>query len=136
MKTIELGSGAFEALRAEVRGSPQARRQHRIHAVMLVAGGLSCRAAARLMGDSPRAVEYWVDRYKTNKINGLFDSLPPGRPPRLSAAQTAELDTAISAAPAGAGWSGEKVVEFVARRWGVALGLRQAQRLLARLRRN
>ena len=123
-------------MRAEARGSPLARRQHRIHAVLLVAGGLSCRAAARLQGDYPRAVEYWVNRYKSNKIQGLFDVMPPGRPPRLAASQIAELRAAVAAAPEGGGWSGEKAVEFVARRWGVALGLRQAQRLLARMRRN
>ncbi len=137
MRSIRLEAGAFEALRAEVLGSPQARQQHRIHAVLLVAGGLSCRRAARLLGDSPRAVEYWIRRYNLNKINGLFDGHRRGRPSRLSAAQLAQLRAVVVVGPVDTGggdWTGAAVSAFVARRWGVALGLRQAQRLLAKMR--
>lgn len=134
MRTIALGAGAYKALRAEVRGTPQARHQHRIHAVLLVAGGLSCRAAARLLGASPRAVEYWVLRYRCNKNKGLFDSLPPGRPSRLAPAQLVELRVAVTSSSPDGGWTGAVVADFVSRRWGVKLGLRQAQRLLARAR--
>lgn len=134
MRTNKPEAGAYDALRAEVRGSPAARQQHRIHAVMLVAGGLSCRAAARLLGDSPRAIGYWVKRYKTYKISGLLSRQPVGRPPRLSAAQRMELRAAVLAGPpfpGAAGWRGQDAAAFIARRWGVKLGLRQAQRHLA-----
>ena len=137
MRSIRLEAGAFEALRAEARGSPQARQQHRMHAVLLVAGGLSSRSAARFLGDSPRAVEYWIARYNLNKTKGLFDRGRRGRPSRLSAAQLAQLRAAVAAGPPGAGargWSGAAMSAFVARRWGVALGPRQAQRLLAKMR--
>lgn len=139
MRTNRPGSGEIEGLRAQARGSSQARLQHRIHAVLLVAGGLSCRGAARLLGDSPRAVEYWVKRYNSNKINGLLNSSPPGRPPRLTPPRLAELRAAVAAGPpiaGAAGWRGEDVSAFISRRWGVTLGLRQAQRLLAKLRSN
>lgn len=136
MRTNRPADGAFDALRAEVRGSPWARQQHRIHAVLLVARGLSCRGAARLLGDSPRAVEYWVRRYNDNKINGLYGSTPSGRPPRLSAARIAELrEITVGAPPNGArGWTGVALRALILRRWGVRLGLRQSQRLLARLK--
>jgi transposase len=134
MGSIELGSGAYDALRAEVRGDRHARQQHRLHAVLLVAGGLSCRAAARLLGDSPRAVSYWVRRYKNNESKGLFDARSPGRPPRLTAARLAELQLSVTGAPAGRRLTGEEVSALVARRWGVTLGARQAQRLLVRMR--
>jgi len=137
MRTIRPADGAYDALRAEVRGSAQARQQHRIHAVLLVAGGLSCRAAARLLGDSPRAVEYWVNRYNRNKIKGLFNSAPVGRPPRLSSSQAAELSAVVASGapfPGAEGWRGEDVSLFVGRRWGVKFGLRQAQRFLARVK--
>lgn len=137
MKAMTVGVGAFDALRAEVLGSAQSRQQHRIHAVLLVAGGLSCRAVARLLGDSPRAVEYWVNRYKSNNINGLADELAQGRVPRLSAEQFAQLRVAVMSVPAGSVarvWTGEDIVAFVARRWATVLGLRQAQRVLAKIR--
>lgn len=63
--------------------------------------------------------------------------MPPGRPSRLTPAQSAELRAAVTAGPPAAGggeWTGGAVSEFVARRWGVVLGLRQAQRLLAPIR--
>lgn len=135
MRAIQLEAGTFAALRAEVRRSPQARRQHRIHAVLLVAGGLSCRSAAALLGDSPRAVEYWVRRYNDNKIRGLSDARRRGRPSRLTAAQLAQLRAVLAFAPSESarGRSGKAVSALVARRWGVVLGPRQAQRVLARM---
>lgn len=137
MRPIKPADGAFDALRAQVRGSPQARLQHRIHAVLLVAGGLSCRRAAMLLGDSPRAVEYWVNRYNANKIDGLCDCIPSGRRPRLGETGIAELRAAVAGPPprGARAWTGEAVSALVARRWGVTIGLRQAQRLLARLKR-
>lgn len=139
MRTNRPGRSEIDSLRAQARGSPQARLQHRIHAVLLVAGGMSCRGAARILGDSPRAVGYWVKRYNANKINGLLNSSPPGRPPRLTPVQLLELRAAVAAGPpiaGAAGWRGGDVSSFIARRWGVALGLRQAQRLLAKMRTN
>ena len=137
MKAMTVGTGVFAALRTAVRASAQARQQHRIHAVLLVAGGLSCHTVARLLGDSPRAVEYWVNRYKSNNINGLADDSAQGRVPRLSAAQFAELRVAVLTGLAGSQarvWTGEDIVTFVARRWGTVLGLRQAQRVLVKMR--
>ena len=133
MRTIRLASSEVDALRAEVRGSAQARHYHRMHAVLLVARGLSCRGAARLLGDSPRAVEYWVKKYNENKIKGLIESGRPGRPPRLSAARLAELRSAVSGPPPSGrpAWTGAALAELAARRWGVVIGARQAQRLLA-----
>jgi len=134
MRTITLGSGVYKTLVAEVRSSRQARQQHRLHAVMLVAGGMSCRAVAKLLGDSPRAIGYWVVRYRAYKNKGLFDQSPPGRPSRLTEAQAVELNLEIARGPRGDRWNGAAVAAFVERRWGVVLGLRQAQRLLARAR--
>lgn len=134
VRTARLGSGVYKTLRAEVLSSRQARQQHRLHAVLLVASGMSCRAVARLFGDSPRTIGYWVIRYRAYKNKGLFDSSPPGRPSRLTATQQVELRLAVAAAPKGAGWNGEAVSQFVLRRWGVVLGVRQSQRLLARAR--
>lgn len=139
MRTDRPEEASRDLLRAQILGSPEARTQHRIHAVLLVAGGLSCRAAAKLLGDSPRAVEYWIKRYKTDKIDGLRSRSSPGRPPRLDAAKMAELHAAIAAGPPRTGgpvWRGEDVRALIAARWSVRIGLRQAQRFLAAARRN
>lgn len=135
MRTITLEPGTFELVRAQLRGTPQARRAHRLHAVLLVAGGLSCRQAARLLGASPRSVEYWVKRYSADKYNGLKDKIHTGRRPSLTVAQLTQLRAVLSGsspqtpAPA-AGWDGPGVRAYLAQRWGVKLGLRRVQALM------
>ena len=138
MRTPALDSRDFEELRALARATPAARRQHRLHAVMLVAGGLSCRAVAGLLGDSPRSIEYWVQRYKVNKYKGLKDKIRPGRPSCLSAGQRAQVVDALAAPPSqqsasGLSWNGPALRAYLKRVYGVTLGLRQTQRLIAEL---
>ena len=58
-------------LKAEIRRTQQGRFQHRLHCVMLVCAGKSCREVASLFGDSTRTVQYWIKRYNENGINGL-----------------------------------------------------------------
>ena len=138
MRTPPLGPSDFEELRALATASAGARKQHRLHAVMLVAGGLSCRRVAGLFGASPRSVEYWVVRYKLYKNKGLSDKKKPGRPSRLSAEARERVAAALASPPLGvlapgASWSGTALREYVSREFGVTLGVRQAQRLCARL---
>lgn len=139
MRAIRLDPGTFDHIRAQLRVSPQVRRLHRLHAVLLVAGGLSCRKAARLLGDSPRSVEYWAQRYMSDKDNGLNEKKHTGRRPRLTAAQLAQLRVVLAGAAADAppppgGWDGKSARAYIARRWGVRLGLRRVQSLLAAAR--
>jgi len=62
------------ALQDEIRRSHEARYDHRLHAVLLVAQGLSCRKAAQLFGDSPRAVAYWARRFEDEGLAGLAEA--------------------------------------------------------------
>lgn len=138
MKAPPLGPSDFEELHALATASAGARKQHRLHAVMLVAGGLSCRRVARLLGASPRSIEYWVTRYKLYKNKGLMEKKKPGRPSRLSAITRDRVATALASPPPGAlapgaRWSGAALREYLRREFGVLLGLRQAQRLCLRL---
>ncbi|MBI2385682.1 MAG: helix-turn-helix domain-containing protein [Elusimicrobia bacterium] len=141
MRAIRLDPGAFDQIRAQLRATPQVRRLHRLHAVLLVAGGLSCRQAARLLGDSPRSVEYWTNRYVRDKCNGLNDKKHSGRRPRLTADQLDRLRAVLGGsssdapAPPG-GWDGKSARAYIDRRWGVKLGLRRVQALLASIRRS
>ena len=73
------------ALQDEIRRSHEARYDHRLHAVLLVAQGLSCRKVAQLLGDSPRAVAYWARRFENEGLAGLAEAERPGRPRRLMA---------------------------------------------------
>jgi transposase len=83
------------ALQDEIRGSVQARYDHRLHGVLLVAEGLTCPAVANLLGDAPRTVEYWVHRFDAHGFAGLADGEKAGRPRRLSDAQVEVVETEV-----------------------------------------
>ena len=140
MRALRVDLGTFELVRAQLRATPLAFRLHRLHAVLLVARGLSCRRTADLLGVSPRSVENWVNRYNLYKYNGLKTKKHTGRRPRLTGLQLEQLrdivaaSTLASSLPAQ-GWNGPRVRAYIARCWGVKLGLRRAQALLAEIRR-
>ena len=52
-----------------------------------------CREVARLLGDSPRTVAYWVRRFAEEGFAGLAESDRPGRPRRLSPEQLKFIDS-------------------------------------------
>jgi transposase len=126
------------ALQDEIRRSPDARYDHRLHGVLLVAQGLSCRKAAEALGDSPRMVAYWVRRFDQNGFAGLSDGEREGRPPRLDEKQRAKVGAALRRSPADFGlpaqlWDGPLLSAFLAKQLGVTLRVRQCQRLFRQL---
>lgn len=135
MNIAPLGDEDAQGLRERILASPAGRRAHRLHAVLLVAQGLSRRRAAALLGASPRAVSYWVDRYRRNNKAGLSEKRRPGRRSRLAPSARAAVAAALTAAPPALDaprgrWTGEALRAHVARVHGVSLGLRQCQRVL------
>jgi transposase len=126
------------ALQDEIRRSPEARYDHRLHGVLLVAHGLSCREVARRLGDAPRTVENWVHRFEQDGFAGLADGAREGRPSRLNAKQRAQVDAALRRSPAHYGlpaqlWDGPLLSSFLKKQFGVTLRVRQCQRLFRRL---
>ena len=81
MKALSIGNGEemVFALQDEIRRNSEARYDHRLHAVLLVAQGMSCRQTAEVLGDAPRTVEYWVHRFDQDGFGGLSDGERPGR---------------------------------------------------------
>ena len=84
MKTLRTSDAEtiILALQDEIRRSHEARYDHRLHAVLLVAQGMSGRKVAQLLGDSPRSVAYWVRRFEEEGLAGLAEADP--RPPRTT----------------------------------------------------
>ncbi|MDR2054805.1 MAG: helix-turn-helix domain containing protein [Desulfovibrio sp.] len=58
------------ALQDEIWRNDEARYDHRLHALLLVAQGMSCRQVARLLGDAPRTIAYWVNRFEDEGFAG------------------------------------------------------------------
>lgn len=129
---------AVLALQDEIHRSDESRYDHRLHGVLLVAQGMSCRQAAAVLGDAPRTVEYWVRAYGRGGLAGLQEKPRSGRPPRLTAEQLKSIDRVLRQSPESAGitanlWDGKLLAAFLEKRWSVHLGVRQCQRLFRSL---
>jgi transposase len=127
MQTPTLDPGAAASLRGAILSTSKGRRLHRLHAVLLVARGMSCRRAAALLGASPRSVLYWVRRFEAEDLSGLSERRKPGRPRSLSGA----LAQPPSPSESRHGrWSGAALSAHLLRVHRLVLSVRQCQRLL------
>lgn len=130
--TIVLG------LQDEIRRSEESRYDHRLHGVLLVAQGLTCPAAAKLLGDAPRTVENWVHEFEQMGLAGLLEGDRSGRPRRLGAEQLRQIDDVLRHMPREFGlggnlWDGKTLAAWIEREYGINLGVRQCQRLFRQL---
>jgi len=125
------------ALQDEIRRSPDARYDHRLHGVLLVAEGLSCREVAAALGDSPGTVVNWVRRFEKAGFAGLNERAGRGRRARLGRAEMKQVAVALRKSPADYGlpaqlWDGPLLSRFLEKQLGVTLRVRQCQRLFRR----
>jgi transposase len=131
-------STSILGLQQEIQRSEESRYDHRLHGVLLVAHGITCPDVARLLGDAPRSVEYWVHRYEQQGLAGLTEGERSGRPSRLSEKQIKEVNQVLRAKPSDAGmrvnlWDGKTLSAWIERTYGIQLGVRQCQRLFRQL---
>jgi transposase len=99
---------------------------------------MTCPEAARLLGDAPRSVEYWVQRLEKDGLGGLLEGERPGRPRRLTKQQMKVVDRVLRRSPSEAGlsgnlWDGKTLSTWIEQEYGIALGVRQCQRLFRHL---
>ena len=137
--TISDAETVIHILQDEIRRSYEARYYHRLHATLLVAQGLSCRNVSELLGDSPRSVAYWVNRFESEGLAGLVDADRPGRPRRLDEQQIDKIQEALRLSPADYGftaniWDGKLLSHYISQQFGTSIGVRQCQRLFRQLR--
>ena len=125
-------------LQDEIRRSEEARYDHRLHGVLLVAQGMSAPQVAQFLGDGTRTVEYWVKRFNAEGLSGLVEGERPGRPARLSEAQLELIGVILRESPRAHGmtvnlWDGKTLAEWLRRNWAIELSVRQCQRLFRQL---
>jgi transposase len=125
-------------LQDEIRRSEEARYDHRLHGVLLVAQGMSAPQVAQLLGDGRRTVEYWVKRFNAEGLSGLVEGERAGRPSRLSEFQIEQIGEVLRDSPRAHGmranlWDGKTLAEWLLRNWAVELSVRQCQRLFRQL---
>jgi len=121
----------LEMLRGD---SARERLLHRLHCVVMAMNGSSASEAARIYGDSPRAVAYWVTQFKLQGIDGLIEESRPGRPSKLNQSQLAKVQSFLGkheSEPKSV--KAEIVSEFISKEFGITLTVRQCWRIVDRL---
>ena len=132
--TLSAPEHSRAVLQQEINRHQDARYDHRLHCVLLVASGLTCEQTAGLFGDSPRTLVNWVRRFDRQGLAGLAEGNHSGRPARLSAEQSEEVRGWVRQPPAAAAvdanlWDGKSLSACLQQRYGVQLSVRQCQRL-------
>lgn len=79
------------AIQQEIARSEESRYDHRLHGLLLVSGGQSCRQVAELFGEDGTTVQRWVRRFEKGDLDALREGERPGRPRTLDAAQWRKL---------------------------------------------
>jgi transposase len=135
---IEDSGGMRIAIQQEIARSEDARYYHRLHGLLLLAAGHSCREVAELFGEDDTTVQRWVHRFERGGLRALRESLRPGRPRSLAPEQWRELETDLRRSPLDFGfavpvWDGISLSEHLRRRFAVRLGVRQCQRIFRQL---
>jgi transposase len=125
-------------LQEEIRRSEEARYDHRLHAVLLVAQGMSGPEVARRLDEPVRTVQSWVRRFLDEGLPGLREAERSGRPRKLTDAQYDELEDVLRSTPSKYGlegnlWDGKTLSAFIKKRWKIELGVRQCQRIFRQL---
>lgn len=123
------------AIRKEIHRSKESRYDHRLHALLLVAQGMSCSLAARYLGDMPRTVQCWIRLYESQGFKGVEEGERTGRPARLTLQCSEIIADALRRSPQDfglslQGWNGKALAEFIQNRCKISLSIRQCQRLL------
>ncbi len=136
--TISDKENMIMALQDEIRRNDTSRYDHRLHGMLLVAQGMTCPQVAGVLGDSPRTVVNWVQRFETQGLAGLSEGERSGRPSRLNDRQLSKVEAALRAKPSKFGlptemWDGPSLSEFLDQQLGVKLQVRQCQRLFRQL---
>ena len=103
-----------------------------------MAQGMTCPDVARLLGDAPRSLEYWVRRFEKEGLAGLLEGERPGRPRRLSEKQREAVDRILRRPPREAGlsgniWDGKTLSAWLEQKYHLRLGVRQCQRIFRQL---
>ena len=139
MKKLSIHDPAIVlGLQDEIRRTDESRYDHRLHGLLLVAQGMSCRKAAKLLGDAPRAVQYWVSRFEQLGLQGIVEGERSGRPARLTEFQKEEINKLLRSTPEDAGmtgaiWDGKTLSAYIEQTYNIAVGVRQCQRLFRSL---
>jgi len=126
------------AVQQEILRNEESRYDHRLHGVLLVCSGVSCGETARILGHSPRTVQYWIQRFEKSGFAGLQETPKQGRPAAHDEQTLERIGQDMRKFPRDFGyaqnlWDGKLLSHHLHQKYGIILGVRQCQRLFTRL---
>jgi len=126
------------AIQQEIERNEESRYDHRLHGLLLVTAGQSCRQVAELFGEDGTTVQRWVRRFEEGGLEGLREGERSGRPRTLEAKQWRKLQGDLRKSPRDFGlaatlWDGPVLSEHLRQHYGVDLGIRQCQRMFRQM---
>jgi transposase len=136
MRKLEIKNSAIMkvAIQNEIQRSEESRYAHRLHGILLVSSGLSCYQVANFLGQSPRTVQYWVQRFEHKGFSGLQEGMRSGRPAGVGEKALAAVEQDLRQQPQALGyhqnlWDGKLLSHHLWQTYNIKLGVRQCQRL-------
>jgi transposase len=132
---LELSASELRREAARTDDAPQARR---LLALAMVLEGAEREAAAASCGMDRQTLRDWVHRYNAEGVEGLRDRPLPGRKPRLTPAQEAELAALVAQGPdptrdGVVRWRRVDLQTLIEQRFGIKLHERTVGKVLAKL---
>lgn len=126
------------AIQQEIVRSEDSRYDHRLHSVLLVCQGLTCPEVSKILGDSPRIIEYWVHDFIEKGFQGLREEKRSGRPSVIDGTTLININLDLRQNPASFGytqnlWDGKMLSHHLKEKYDINLGVRQCQRLFNKL---
>ena len=126
------------AVRQEIMRSEESRYDHRLHGVLLVCQGFSCREVAGFLGQDSRTVQRWVKRFNDRGFAGLVEHERPGRPSRLSQGTWDQVEQDLRKHPKEFGysrnlWDGKMLSHHLSHKYGIEMRVRQCQRIFRQM---
>lgn len=126
------------AIQQEITRSEDSRYDHRLHGMLLVCQGLSCPEVSKILGDSPRIIEYWVKDFNDKGFEGLREEKRSGRPSVINGKILSIIDSDLRQNPTSFGytqnlWDGKTLSNHLKEKYDIKLGVRQCQRLFNKL---
>jgi transposase len=114
------------------------RLVRRIHALIALADGTAVSEIACLLAVGEQTIRDWLHAFLVRGVASLVYRPREGRPPKLTAAQRAELTGVVLAGPEAAGyssacWTSGMIADLITHRFGVDYAPRYVCYLLGRL---
>ncbi len=126
------------AVQNEIARSEESRYDHRLHGILLVCQDFSCYEVGKILGHSPRTIEYWVQRFRRSGFAGLQERERAGRPARLDERMLEKIGEDLRNSPVELGysqnlWDGKLLSHHLSEHYGIKMGVRQCQRVFHKL---